>query len=162
MHYDCKPVPDRQKHRQEIQTRRDYRAQLQKVAARIHKMHSDSRLREILPPVPLSLHKDAGLSALNSLRQKWERYRGQVPNVAEFVDHNLDELESQIRQFSTEGLVASHNDICNANWLLASDGDIYVLDFESMSMDDLVFDLGALLWWYYPPERRGKFLESAG
>lgn len=143
-------------------SRRDYRAQLEKVAARIHKMHSDSRLKETLPPVPSSLHKDAGLSALSSLRQKWERYRGQVPNVADFVDHGLDELDSQIGQFSTEGLVASHNDLCNANWLLAPDGDIYVVDFESMSMDDPAFDLGAILWWYYPPELRGKFLEIAG
>ena len=29
-------------------------------------------------------------------------------------------------------------------------------------MDDPAFDLGALLWWYYPPDRRGRFLEIAG
>ena len=29
-------------------------------------------------------------------------------------------------------------------------------------MDDPAFDLGAILWWYYPPELRGQFLELAG
>jgi hypothetical protein len=99
---------------------------------------------------------------MNRLRQKWERSKTQVPEVAPFVDKSLHELERQIHRFSTEGLVASHNDICNANWLFASNGNIYVLDLESMSMDDPAFDLGALLWWYYPPRLRQSFLETAG
>jgi len=31
-----------------------------------------------------------------------------------------------------------------------------------MSLDDPALDMGALLWWYYPPEMRGYFLETAG
>jgi hypothetical protein len=31
-----------------------------------------------------------------------------------------------------------------------------------MSRDDPALDMGALLWWYYPPEMRGHFLELAG
>ena len=78
------------------------------------------------------------------------------------MDDSLAELALEIRQFSTEGLAASHSDICNGNWLFASDGKIYIIDLDSMSMDDPALDLGALLWWYYPPERRGRFLEIAG
>jgi hypothetical protein len=29
-------------------------------------------------------------------------------------------------------------------------------------MDDPACDLGALLWWYYPPDLRGSFLDIAG
>jgi thiamine kinase-like enzyme len=143
-------------------SRRDYREQLESVAVIIHTMHADRRLKETLPPVASNFHKDAGLRALNSLRQRWGRHRAQVLSVAEFVDNSLDALESQIKQFSTEGLVASHNDICNANWLFASDGKIYIVDLESMSMEDPAFDMGALLWWYYPPELRAQFLDIAG
>lgn len=143
-------------------SRKDYREQLEKVAALIHRMHGDPRVRETLPSVPYSLHKDAGFSALSSLRKRWEHYRTEVSDVAGFVDQSLDDLESQIGKFSTKGLVCSHNDICNANWLFADNGDIYVVDFESMSMEDPAFDLGAILWWYYPPELRGKFLAIAG
>ena len=143
-------------------SRREYREQLERVAALIHTMHNDQRLKESLPSASSNFHKDVGLCALNSLRQRWERYGAQVPNVAEFVENSLHELDSQIKQFSTEGLVASHNDICNANWLFALDGNIYIVDFEAMSMDDPAFDLGALLWWYYPPKLREQFLDIAG
>jgi thiamine kinase-like enzyme len=42
------------------------------------------------------------------------------------------------------------------------DGTIYLLDYESMSLDDPALDLGAILWWYYPPEMRDEFLSIAG
>jgi thiamine kinase-like enzyme len=143
-------------------SRVDYRHHLESVASQIHTMHNAARLREILGPCSSTLHKDAGQSALKALRRRWDRHRAQVPDDSEFVDGSLKELESEIGQFSSEGLVASHNDICNANWIFASKGNIYVLDLESMSMDDPAFDLGALLWWYYPPELRRSFLEVAG
>ena len=60
------------------------------------------------------------------------------------------------------GLVASHNDPCNGNWLVDSAGKVYLLDYESTSLDDPALDLGALLWWYYPSPLRAEFLEIAG
>lgn len=143
-------------------SRRDYRERLGRVATIINTMHHHPRVREILQVPASTLYQEAGLRALHSLRQRWERHRSYVPQVAEFVDHSLDELSQQINQFSGGGLVASHNDICNANWLFASDGNIYLIDFESLSIDDPACDLGALLWWYYPPASRGEFLEIAG
>jgi len=143
-------------------SRLDYRNQLMEVAELICKMHCDQRVEEILPPASSKLHKDAGLRALNRLWQKWERYKVQVPKVTEFVDSSLRHLDREINLFSGEGLVLSHGDICNANWLFTSDGKIYILDFESISMDDPALDMGALLWWYYPPELRQSFLHIAG
>jgi thiamine kinase-like enzyme len=143
-------------------SRTDFQHEWQRVAALVSTMHHDPRLISILRSSSSNSHKESGLRAMNRLRQKWERSQTHVPEVAPFVDKSLDELERQIHRFSTEGLVASHNDICNANWLFASNGKIYVVDFESMSMDDPAFDLGALLWWYYPPRLRQPFLETAG
>jgi thiamine kinase-like enzyme len=143
-------------------SRMDYRNQLEKVAALIHKMHQNPQVKGTLHVESSNLHKDAGLLALDLLREKWGRYKAQVPTVAGFVDNSLDHLTRQVSLFSSEGLVASHNDICNANWLFASDGKIYIVDFESMSMDDPALDMGALLWWYYPPELRQRFLDIAG
>ena len=140
----------------------DFCNQLQKVAALIRKMHHHPRMTGILQAVSSNLHKDAGLRALNHLHKKWECYKAQVPTVARFVDSSLEYLTQQVNLFSSEGLVASHNDICNANWIFTSDGKIYIVDFESMSMDDPALDMGALLWWYYPPELRQRFLDIAG
>lgn len=143
-------------------SRSDYRNQLAEVAEVVRIMHQELRVQKILPAPPTTLHKDAGLRALNRLREKWERYKAQAPQVAEFVDSSLEHLAQQASLFPGEGLVASHGDVCNANWLFAPDGKIYVLDFESLSMDDPALDLGALLWWYYLPELWQRFLDVAG
>lgn len=143
-------------------SRQDYRERMTQVAELIREMHNSPRVAGTLSAAPSNLNKEAGLRALDRLRQKWERYKAQVPSVAGFVDGSLEHLKKQIDQFSSEGLVASHGDICNANWLFASDGRIYLIDFDLMKMDDPALDLGALLWWYYPPELRQTFLDAAG
>ncbi len=140
----------------------DYRDQLEKVAAVIHKMQHHPRIKGVLQLPSSNIHKDAGLRALNHLRQKWNRHKAQIPTVAEFVENGLEYLNQHVNLFSSAGLVASHNDICNANWLFTSDREIYIVDFESISMDDPALDMGALLWWYYAPELRQRFLDIAG
>ncbi|HEX9092215.1 MAG TPA: phosphotransferase, partial [Anaerolineales bacterium] len=100
--------------------------------------------------------------ALEHLRLRWEQYKGLVPSLEALVDDSLASLESRIDQLKGAGVVASHNDICNANWIITPDGQIYLLDLDAMSMDDPACDLGALLWWYYPPELRPRFLDIAG
>jgi thiamine kinase-like enzyme len=143
-------------------SRLDFQNQLERVAALIHTMHNDPRLQEVLQPTSSKEHKDAGQQSLKHLILKWKRFKPQVPDVSAFVDKSLAELALEIEQFTTAGLVASHNDICNGNWLFASDGQIYMIDLDSMSMDDPALDMGALLWWYYPPGMREHFLEVAG
>ena len=64
--------------------------------------------------------------------------------------------------FQGTGLVASHNDICNANWLISTDEQLYLVDLEFMSLDDPALDIGATLWWYYPPKLREDFLIKTG
>lgn len=143
-------------------SRIDYWDQLEKVAAAIYKMHHHPSLRRTIPSASSNLYQDAGIQALDRLHQKWDFYKAQVPLVTDFVDSSLDYLAEQANLFSGEGLVTSHGDICNANWLFTSDGNIYILDLESMLMDDPALDIGALLWWYYPSKLRQRFLELAG
>lgn len=143
-------------------SRADFQSQLERVAALIHTMHNDPRVRRGLPPVCSNLHQDAGQQAWYHLLQRWERYKPQFPDVSAYVDSSLAKLALEIRQVTTEGLAASHNDICNGNWLFSSDGKIYLIDLDAMSLDDPALDMGALLWWYYPPEMRRPFLEIAG
>jgi thiamine kinase-like enzyme len=143
-------------------SRLDYHNQLSEVAESIRKMHYSQGAKQMLPRPSSNLYRDAALFALNRLRQKWKHYKAQVPVVAEFVDNSLEYLAQQVSLFTGEGVVVSHGDICNANWLFAADGTIYLLDFESMSMDDPALDMGALLWWYYPPDLRQRFLDVAG
>jgi len=143
-------------------SRADYRERLTEVAQIIRTLHSDRCIWGVLGRTSSDFYKDAGLHALARLRHKWKHHKAQVSSVAGFVDKSLEHLETQINQFTGESLVASHGDICNANWLFASDGKIFLIDFDLMRMDDPALDLGALLWWYYPPELWKSFSDEAG
>jgi thiamine kinase-like enzyme len=143
-------------------SRSDYRSHLERFARAIDLMHHSPEVKKVLPPVSSELYNSLGMESLSRLREKWERYKMQIPAVAGFIDESLDHLEHQVREFMGKGGVASHNDICNFNWLITPDGKLYLLDLESMSVDDPALDIGATLWWYYPPDLRGKFLEITG
>lgn len=145
-----------------IPTRLDFHSRLAQFAGIIQTIHHHEDLKRLLPQTPSDLFRSAGLDAFTQLEQRWRRFKHLVPSSAVFVEKSLSQIKTQIDQMQGGGLVASHNDPCNGNWLISADGTVYLLDFESMSRDDSALDLGALLWWYYPPHLRGDFLSLAG
>ncbi|HEX9990156.1 MAG TPA: phosphotransferase [Chloroflexia bacterium] len=142
--------------------RRDYQEHIEQVGTLLRKMHNDPDVQKTLPASCSDLYSAVGSDALADVRRRREGYKGVVPGVAAFVDSSLDNMARQIDDFTGSGLVASHNDFCNANLLLTGDGLIYVVDLEAMSLEDPARDVGVTLWWYYPPEMRRRFLQIAG
>jgi thiamine kinase-like enzyme len=132
------------------------------VAKIIQIMHHSPLLQNTLPAPPAQEFSLAGLTALEDIQRRWLRYRPLVPDVAEFIDKSLETLERQVHSFTGSGLVASHNDICNANWLVTEHGRWYLVDLEAMALGDPALDIGATLWWYYPARLRPRFLEISG
>jgi thiamine kinase-like enzyme len=141
---------------------KDFHQYLEKFAATIRTMHHSLAVRQVLLGITSDRYCDLGAESLARLKRKWEQYKTLVPAAAGFVDESLALLAEQIQGFTGAGCVASHNDICNANWLITADERVYLIDLDAMSLDDPALDLGAILWWYYPPELRPKFLEIAG
>jgi thiamine kinase-like enzyme len=143
-------------------SRKDYHIHLEQIATTINRTHHSLEVKRVLPAASSNLYSVVGLESLTRIQQRWKHYRAQVPEVAEFVDESLAHLAQQVQCFLGTGLVASHNDICNANWLVSSDGQLYLIDLEPMTLDDPAVDIGATLWWYYPPVLRQRFLEIVG
>jgi thiamine kinase-like enzyme len=143
-------------------SRKDFQSHLDRFAIITHGVHHHPQLGRILPPAPTTTHRAAAERALTALRRQWASYRSFVPTEATFVDDSLERLVHDIGRLDGTGLVASHNDICNANWIMAEDGAIYLVALEAMALDDPARDIGALLWWYYPPELRQHFLSIVG
>jgi len=143
-------------------TRKDFHQYWVKFAESLRITHQSERLKTILPKRSSDRHRDVGLDILEDIEGRWRGCKPQVPAFAEYVDQSILYLKNQVTQFGGRGLVASHNDVCNGNWLVTPGGTIYLLDYESMSLDDPALDLGAILWWYYPPEMREDFLSIAG
>ncbi len=140
----------------------DFRHHIQQVAGVIYRMQHSAEIRSVLPRAYTECYNLLGLNALSRLRHRWDTYKTELPTVAGWVDESLDQLAWQVERLKGTGTLIAHNDICNANWLVTTDEHIYLIDLDSMSLDDPAQDLGALLWWYYPPELRGRFLELAG
>lgn len=143
-------------------SRKDYRSHLEQFATTINRTHHSLELQRVLPEVSSDLYSIVGLESLTRIKQRWNHVKAQVPGDAGFVDESLAYLTQQVQRFSGTGLVASHNDICNANWLASPDGQLYLIDLELMSRDDPAVDICATLWWYYPPALRQRFLEIVG
>jgi len=141
---------------------KDFHLYLDQIASIVGSMHHNPELRRILAPPHSERYHVLGLEAQVHLREKWDRYKVLVPGVAEWVDEKLDQLTEGLEAVEGTGAVVSHNDICNANWLISTDGQIYLIDLDAMSLDDPASDLGAILWWYYPPKLRPRFMEIAG
>ncbi len=143
-------------------SRKDFRDHLEQFAQAIRVTHECEALQQVLSPKRSGFYRDAGLDTLAEVERRWKGVRFMVPESAAYVESCIECLRNEIYQFEGEGLVASHNDICNANWLVSTQGRVYLIDYEMMSMEDPALDLGAILWWYYPPELRGRFLQVAG
>ncbi len=142
--------------------RGDYRRHLDRFADVIRRVHRLPDILRLLPSAPSEEHSQAALRCLADLSARWQRCRPLVPAEAAFIDESLTTLAQRAASLPGRGLVASHNDICNANWLITPSGHLYLIDLESMSRDDPALDVGATLWWYYPPDLRREFLFRYG
>jgi len=140
----------------------DFHQYLDRIASIIHSLHHNLEVRDLLAAPRSEHYRALGLEAIMRLRHRWESYKGLVPSVAGWVDDNLDHLTQEFEAVDGTGAVVSHNDICNANWLITKGDQVYLIDLDAMSLDDPACDLGAILWWYYPPELRPRFIEIAG
>jgi thiamine kinase-like enzyme len=142
--------------------RRDFQVFQEQFAGMLGKMHHSDLLRNILPAAFSEHYGQLGLQALAHVQQRWVRFRPLVPAQAPWVDEKIAWLAGQLRELQGSGAVASHNDICNANWIITPEEHIYIIDLDAMTLDDPAADLGAILWWYYPPGLRKRFIAHAG
>lgn len=143
-------------------TRRDFRTHIDDFAFAIKKAHQCEPIKVTLSVVFTDQYSLIGLQALDEIQTRWRKYRPLLPTSADYIDKSLIMLREKVSRFTGTGLVASHNDINNSNWIITGDGHLFLIDLDSMSHDDPALDVGAILWWYYPPEMRKEFLEIVG
>jgi hypothetical protein len=141
----------------------DFAFLLDDFAAVVRQMQHDPQVQDAIAHATSPNYRDMAVAAYDRLTARWLSNRDRLPrNATERVDNALAGLWEQVQEISGSGVVAAHNDICNANWLITAAGKIYLVDLDEMAMDDPAQDLGALLWWYYPPELRASFLKATG
>ena len=144
-------------------SRADFHCHLGQFAESLRILHNSEALQLLLPPRSSDQYRHVGLEMLAGVEQRWQAVAPGLPlPVVKYVEERIAYLRDCLAQFQGGGLAASHNDPCNANWLVTEEGRIFLLDLEAMGQDDPALDLGAVLWWYYPPALRSQFLALAG
>lgn len=144
-------------------SRADFQRHLGQFAESLRILHNSEALQGLLPPRRSNLYQDVGFEMLAEVEHRWRAVIPGLPlPVVSYIEEKIAYLRDCLAQFQGGGLAASHNDPCNANWLVTEEGRIYLLDLEAMGLDDPALDLGAVLWWYYPPALRPQFLAIAG
>lgn len=144
-------------------SRADFQQRLRQFATSLRILHGSEVLQGLLTPRNSNLYRDVGLEMLAEVEQRWRAVIPGLPRpVVNYVEEKIAYLRDCLAQFQGEGLAACHNDPCNANWLVTDEDQVYLLDLEAMGLDDPALDLGAVLWWYYPPNLRPEFLAIAG
>ena len=81
----------------------DFQARLEQAAMIVGRLHHSSGIQQELAQMSSDLYCAAGLRMLAQLRQRWERYKKQVPGVANFVDEALARLAEEVEGFWAAG-----------------------------------------------------------
>ncbi len=74
----------------------------------------------------------------------------------------LDYLIKYEQSISHHEMVVCHSDVNHNNWVLAEDGDLYLIDWDSSTVADPALDLGLLLYLYLPEENWPSWLAAYG
>jgi len=138
---------------------KDFQTHIYEIATILANVHNSKKLQKVLKKSEIKTYQEAALKAFYEIVDKWEYYKNELSAYTVYIDNSLKQIQSNIYKIEGNNLVSAHNDICMANWLISDNGLVFLVDFESMQMEDPTVDIGALLWWYYPPDMRKTFCD---
>jgi thiamine kinase-like enzyme len=132
---------------------------LPQLAHLIQKYHDDTVLAALLSksePLGYAEHIDS------QLRDFEAQVAGlpKAPHKTELLPL-LAGLRDQARSFEPVDLVPTHADPNFNNFLLVGE-EIYLLDWDGISLSDPLSDVGPLLWWYVQSDRWPEFFAASG
>lgn len=127
-----------------------------RVARMLKKIHNSKELLQMLkrmrvePLLPFEIHttliKNLDKSLLND----------------EIIQKAFAYLQDALELVQPETLMVCHSDVNHNNWLLSSEGDLYLIDWDEAVIADPAIDLGIILYCYIPKDDWGKWLANYG
>lgn len=120
--------------------------------------HGDQQLRALLPKPSSESHRDFLAEEVQSLRECISNERiGLFKSLA--VHQTFDEFRTQAEHLRESQLVPTHGDPSRKNFLLLNE-QLFMIDWDELSISDPMRDAGPFLWWYASPHTWVEFLES--
>ena len=104
-------------------TWQDFSIHLDLFASTLQRLHHSPELRSLLAAPASETYRAAGLQFLNNIHLRWEAVKSHFsPEIDSIVLDHLERIAAQLRAAPGGGLVNTHTDPCNANWLLPGAG----------------------------------------
>lgn len=155
-------------------TRREELARRAREAVQlIARLHTDAALVEAL-----SMYRTAsdeqGMTPLGAfLRETQERWfegvterwlevgLGEITRVTPVVSDLIGRLERSRGMLQPFDIVTpTHNDLNAGNFMLNGHGELRMIDFETLSLNNPIADIGLFLIWHTPPEQHFGLLQD--
>ncbi|MCL6586193.1 MAG: phosphotransferase family protein [Anoxybacillus sp.] len=127
----------------------------EQVASLLRKIHRSQDLAEMLRRLGKKpLFPQMMMEKLEPLLQPW-RDEPIVTQAFAWLREHLSSLRC-------EELAVCHGDMNHNNWLLAEDGQLYLIDWDGALIADPAIDIGMLLYTYIPKEKWENWLTFYG
>ncbi|MEQ6378579.1 phosphotransferase family protein [Bacillaceae bacterium S4-13-58] len=124
-----------------------------KMLSRIH--HSSELVHLFMRMGKTPLHADAMLHEIQmKVRNSQHLY------YSFEVRQALKWLEERLPYLNEAKYVVCHSDMNHNNWLLADNGQLYLIDWDNAVLADPAMDIGMLLNAYIPEDQWGKWIET--
>ncbi|KXG08847.1 phosphotransferase family protein [Anoxybacillus rupiensis] len=127
----------------------------EQVANLLRKIHRSQDLLEML--------KRLGKKPL-SPQMMMEQLRSMLTGWSDepLVKQAFAWLEEKLPSIRCNEWAVCHCDMNHNNWLLADDGQLYLIDWDEAMIADPAIDIGMLLYWYIPEEKWEEWLHFYG
>ncbi|MCP3025334.1 phosphotransferase family protein [Halobacillus sp. A5] len=129
-----------------------------RVAALLSKIHHSTELLDML--MRLGKHPLTPDEILNDIKEN-QKILDQVDSRLE-IHHAVKYLEHNVKRAQHDQHVVCHCDTNHNNWLLSSDNQLYLIDWDNAMVADPALDLGMLLFTYIPKENWEGWMKQYG
>ncbi|WLR50279.1 phosphotransferase family protein [Bacillus tianshenii] len=125
------------------------------VAYLLGKIHGSKELLDML--------KRIGKTPLEPENVLADLKRRVIPQVDHPVIYKAEQyLERNMELIYHNNKVVCHGDVNHNNWLLSSEEQLYLIDWDGAMIADPALDLGQLLYWYIPRDEWNDWLKQYG
>ncbi|EUJ32859.1 hypothetical protein MFLO_06209 [Listeria floridensis FSL S10-1187] len=124
-----------------------------RVAKLLSKIHHSEKLRQMLLKMG-----EVHLSAHDLL----QKYQSDFLLKTETETFALKYLEENLTQVGSAIQVVCHGDVNHNNWMVSSDDELFLVDWDGAMLGDPAIDVAMLLYQYVPRDDWNSWLASYG
>ncbi len=130
------------------------------IARIIRRYQSDGPLRSVMSADKAPSYRQHVARELSTLKERVKK-RALPAFISPAFRDGFGRFEEQAENLEKVALVPTHADPNYKNFLLMGD-QVFMIDWDAITLSDPLRDVGPLLWWYVPKGKWGEFFDAYG